>query len=53
MLSYILAVPISNAYETIYLNPSLAESFVGFTGQNYMMLNLPTMVLVLGFIAGV
>ena len=52
MLSYILAVPISNAYETIFTNPSLAEAFSGFVGQNYLMLNLPNIVLVLGFIAG-
>jgi len=53
MLSYILAVPISNAYETIYLNKELAEVFAGFVGQNYLMLNLPNLVLILGFIAGV
>ena len=53
MLAYILSVPLSNAYETIYLHPQLAEAFSGFVGQNYMMLNLPTILLVLGFISGV
>lgn len=52
MLATILAYPIANVYEEIYLNPQLAPAFSGFVGQNYLMLHLPTWIMIIGFISG-
>jgi len=53
MLAYIVAVPISNAYETLMQNKELASTFAGFVGQNFIMLHLPTWILVIGFVSGI
>jgi len=51
--SVVVSVPISNAYETIYLDPILASSFSGFTAQNFIMLNLPLWMIVIGGIGAI
>lgn len=53
IMCIILSVPISNAYEEIYLNTELAEAFSGFMGQNYILLHLPTWMIIIGFLAGI
>lgn len=53
----LIAIPvsaeISNAYEIIMEDPTLASTFDGFIGANYIMLNLPIWVTIIGFIGGV
>lgn len=53
VVAIIISVPLSNAYETIYQNPILAESFSGFWGQTWIFLNLPIWITVIGLLAGV
>jgi flagellar biosynthesis protein FliQ len=53
IIAVIVSVPISNAYETIYTNPVLAESFSGFFGQNWIFLNLPAWITIIGLFAGI
>lgn len=53
LIAIIVSVPMSNTYETIYTNPSLASSFTGFWGQTYIFLNLPIWIGVIGALAGI
>jgi hypothetical protein len=53
IIAIIVAVPISNSYDTIYKTPLLAESFQGFFGANWIMLNLPIWITVIGLFAGI
>ena len=49
----IIGAGISNAYEQVILDPTLASTFVGFVGANFIMLNLPTWIAVIGIIGGI
>ncbi len=49
IIAIIVAVPISNAYETLANTPDLASTFAGFTGANWIMLNLPIWITIIGF----
>jgi len=53
IIAIIVSVPISNTYETIYTNPTLADAFSGFWGQTYIFLNLPIWIGVIGALAGI
>ena len=53
IIAIIVAVPMSNSYETIYQNPLLAESFSGFWGASWIFLHLPIWITVIGLLAGV
>ena len=53
IVAIIVSVPLSNTYETIYQNPLLASSFIGFWGASYIFLHLPIWVSVIGIFAGV
>jgi len=54
IISIIISVYISNTYETLMQNPTLAETFLtGFFGANWIFLNLPIWVTIIGFIAGI
>ena len=53
IIAAIVAAPLSNAYEVLYLNPTLASSFSGFFGVTFIFMHLPTWVLVIGFLAGI
>lgn len=53
IIAIIVSVPISNTYETIYQEPTLASTFSGFWGANWIFLHLPIWVTVIGIIAGV
>lgn len=53
VIAVIVSAPISNAYETIYQNPTLASTFSGFFGASWIFLHLPIWVSVIGIIAGV
>jgi F0F1-type ATP synthase assembly protein I len=53
IIAVIIAVGLSNAYETIILNPTLASTFVGFKGSNFIMLNLPMWIAIIGIVGGI
>jgi len=53
ILAIIVSVPISNSYEVIYQNPTLAGTFTGFFGATWIFLHLPIWVAVIGIIAGI
>lgn len=53
VISVIIAVPLSNAYEEIYQNPTISSGFTGLFGATWIMLHLPIWTMVIGFIAGI
>lgn len=53
IIAVIVAVGLSNAYETIIADPLLASSFSGFAGSNFILLHLPLWITVIGFIGGI
>lgn len=54
VIAVVISVYVSNTYETLMNNPTLAETFLtGFFGQNWIFLHLPTWVTIIGFIAGI
>lgn len=52
IIAVLVSVGISNAYQTIAENETLAETFAGFIGSNFIMYNLPIWVVVIGFVGG-
>jgi len=48
IIAIIVSFPLSNAYETVYNNPVLSATFVGFWSQTFIMLNLPIWIIVIG-----
>lgn len=53
IIAVIVAVPISNAYETLYDNPTLNSTFAGFIGSNWIMAQLPIIVAIVGITGGI
>ncbi len=53
IIAIIVAVGISNAYETVIATPLLASTFAGFVGANFIMLNLPMWIAVIGITGGI
>lgn len=53
IIAIIIAVGLSNAYETVIADPTLASTFAGFTGSNFIMLNLPMWIAVIGIVGGI
>jgi hypothetical protein len=53
IIAIIVSVGISNAYEQIIADPTLASTFAGFVGANFIMLQLPIWVTVIGFVGGI
>lgn len=53
IIAIVVAVGISNAYEQVALDPTLATTFAGFIGSNFIMFNLPLWMAVLGFVGGI
>ena len=52
IIAIVVSVPMSNTYEVIINNPTLASTYSGFIGGNFIWLNLPIWVTVIGFGAG-
>lgn len=52
IISILVSVGISNAYQKVATNPTLAETFAGFIGSNFIMFNLPIWMTVTGFVGG-
>jgi len=53
IIAVIVAVGISNAYESVMQNETLASTFTGFTGANFIMLNLPMWISIIGVVGAV
>jgi len=53
IIAIIVAVGLSNAYEQVIENPLLASTFAGFVGANYIMLQLPIWIAVIGIVGGI
>jgi hypothetical protein len=53
IIAVFVSVGISNAYQEVLENPTLASTFAGFIGSNYIMFNLPIWIVVIGFVGGI
>lgn len=53
IIAIIVSVGISNAYEQVIQDPTLASTFAGFTGANFIMLQLPIWITVIGIVGGI
>jgi hypothetical protein len=53
IIAVIVSVGISNAYERVISNPTMAETFAGFVGANFIMLKLPIWIAVIGIVGGI
>jgi len=53
IIAIIVSVPIANTYETLLTNETLASTFAGFTGANWIMLNLPIWITIIGITGGI
>jgi len=54
IVSVIFSVYVSNVYEELMSDPTLAQTFLtGFFAQNWIFLHLPIWVTVIGFLAGI
>jgi len=53
IIAIIIAVGLSNAYETVIADPTLADTFSGFVGANFIMLKLPIWIAVIGIVGGI
>lgn len=53
IIAIIVSVGISNAYEQVISDPTLASTFAGFIGANFIMLNLPIWITIIGFVGGI
>lgn len=53
IIAVVVSVPISNSYETMMEDPTLSSTFAGFTGLNWLVLNLPIIVVIVGITGGI
>jgi flagellar biosynthesis protein FliQ len=53
IIAVLVSVGISNAYQEVATNPTLASTFSGFVGSNFLMFNLPIWMTVIGFVGGI
>ena len=53
IIAIIVSVPISNAYETLSNDATLSSTFSNFTASNFIMLNLPIWITIIGFVGGI
>lgn len=53
IIAIIVSVPMSNAYETLMSEPTLSNTFTGFLGANWIMLNLPVWITIIGITGGI
>jgi len=53
IIAVIVSVGLSNAYETVIADTTLASTFAGFTGANYIMLGLPIWISIIGVVGGI
>ena len=48
IIAIIVSIPMSNSYEILINNPTLSSTFAEFTGANWIMLNLPVWITIIG-----
>jgi F0F1-type ATP synthase assembly protein I len=53
IIAIIVSVGLSNAYELIIEDPTLASTFAGFVGANFILLQLPIWITVIGVVGGI
>jgi len=53
MIATVVSVALSNGYERIISTPEMVSSFEGFTAANYIMINLPVWIVVIGMVGGI
>ena len=53
IIAIIIAVGISNAYEQVIADPTLASTFAGFVGANFIMLALPIWITIIGIVGSI
>jgi len=53
IVAVVIAVGLSNAYETLASDPTLSATFLGFTGSNWILLKLPIIVSIVGIVGGI
>ena len=53
IIAVIVAVGLSNAYETVIQDPTLASTFAGFVGANFILSKLPIWIAIIGGIGGI
>ena len=53
IIAIIVSVGISNAYEQVIASPTLASTFAGFVGANFIMLALPVWIAVIGIVGAI
>jgi len=53
IIAVVVAVPMSNAYETLMSEATMSATFSGFTGANWIMLNLPIWISIIGITGGI
>lgn len=53
IIATIVAVPLANTYEIIMTDEILSGTFTGFVGANFIMLNLPVFIIIIGITGGI
>lgn len=53
IIAIVVSVPMSNAYETLSNDATLSSTFLSFTGANWIMLNLPVWIAIIGITGGI
>jgi uncharacterized membrane protein (DUF106 family) len=53
IIAVIVSTGISNAYEMVINDPTMASTFAGFVGANFIMLKLPIWIAVIGIVGGI
>lgn len=53
IIAIVVAVAISNAYEILYADPTLASTFAGFVGASWVMAQLPIIISIVGIAGGI
>ena len=53
IIAIIIAVGLSNAYEQVIQDPTLASTFAGFFGANFIMKQLPMWISIIGIVGGI
>ena len=53
IIAVIVAVAISNAYETLYANEVLNSTFANFVGSTWVLAQLPIVVSIVGMVGGI
>ena len=53
IIAIIVAVAMSNAYETLSSDPNLSSTFAGFIGANWILAQLPMIIAIVGIVGGI